>query len=79
MPKFRCPNCGLHSNKFVNKCPKCGFTRGIGKEISDDGRNFKNSRERRRQRSIDGNKFRGGRNESFVGTGRERYTPRGNR
>ena len=79
MPSFRCPNCKKHSNKFVTVCSDCGFTRGIGKEMIDKDGNFKTDRERERKRRIDGNKFRGGRNESFVGTGRERYIKRGDR
>lgn len=79
MSNFKCPNCDAHSNRFIITCPKCGFTRGLGKDMTDKDGNFKNDRERRRQRSLDENKFRGGRNKSFVGTGREQYTKRGDR
>lgn len=79
MPDFRCPSCGRQSNQFIIKCPDCGFTRGVGKEMTDDDGNFTNNRERRRERRRAKDKFRGGRNESFVGTGRERYNRRGNR
>ena len=79
MSNFKCPNCGVHSNKFINACPECGFKRGTGKEMTDNDGDFKNNRERKRKRRLDGDKFRGGRNESFVGTGRERYIKRGDR
>jgi len=79
MPSFRCPNCNNVSNKFVNKCPKCGFERGLGKEMTDNDGGFKSDRERKRKRRLDGDKFRGGRNKSFVGDGGKQYTKRGNR
>ena len=79
MPAFRCPSCGRNSNKFVIKCPDCGYTRGVGKEISTDNESAKTNRELRRDRRIAGNKFRGGRNKGFVGTGRKQYPIKGNR
>jgi len=56
MNKFKCPNCNYTSNKFLHKCPKCGYERLLGKEIL---------------LGKEKNKFKGGRNKSFVGNTRK--------
>jgi len=79
MPRFRCPSCNRCSNKFINKCPDCGYERGKGKEIKVDDEDIKTNRELQRKRSIARNKFRGGRNKNISGAGHQPYTRRGNR
>ena len=79
MPSFKCPNCDYMSNKFIHKCPKCGYERLLGKEILVENESIKNTRELKRKKRLDGDKFRGGRNESFVGTSRKSYPKKGNR
>lgn len=79
MPVFKCPNCDYMSNKFIHKCPKCGYERLLKKEILLKDGSAKNNRELRRKKRLDGDKFRGGRNKSFVGVGRKQHPRRGNR
>lgn len=79
MSSFKCPNCDYMSNKFIHKCPKCGYERLLGKEILLENGSAKNNRELRRKKRLDGDKFRGGRNKSFIGAGRKQYPRRGNR
>ena len=76
MPRFRCVNCGKHSNKFYSKCPDCGYTRMEGKGIKVDSVEVKNTRELQEQKKLSKNKFRGGRNESFIGGAGKQQTPR---
>jgi len=66
MPGFKCPNCNKHSNKFIHKCPDCGYAVGMGKEISiDDMKNVTNKKELREQKQRLRNKFIGGRNKGI--------------
>jgi len=75
MTTFRCPYCGWHSNKWIDKCPDCGFTRN-GKEVIIDNGDIKHNRGSSRERRKVRDNFRGGRNTTFAGKGDKRY-PKG--
>lgn len=78
MTNFKCPNCSKHSNKFYIKCPGCGYERLRGKDIKIGNGSTTNKRKLRLENSLADSKFRGGRNQSFIGDSNKRHPKKGN-
>jgi len=76
MSRFVCPNCNKHSNQFVIKCPDCGYTRLEGTKISINNSKAKTARDLKKENKLMDDKFRGGRNASFIGGFGNNQTPR---
>jgi predicted ATP-dependent serine protease len=74
MHSFRCPYCGKHTNKWISKCPDCGFERILGKGVKVENEDIKYNRGSSRERMQLRNRFIGGRNQSLVGESHKRHS-----
>jgi len=73
MTNFRCPYCGRHSNKWLAKCPDCGFERTLDKGVNVANGDIKHNRGSSREIRKIRDPFRGGRNQTFAGESHKRH------